>query len=297
MTYQAGRVVLITGCSTGIGRATALYLAKRGWRVFASARRLEDIRALHSECIAVLPLDVCDEESRIEAINTVVRQAGRLDALVNNAGLNIGGPLELVSLEDARAQFETNVWGALRLAQLAIPVMRQQGGGRIVNISSIMVRTPLPFSGLYCASKSAIESMTEILRWELSPWNIQVSVVEPGSYKTNIDNKAKAFRMRFAEHPLYARYFGWGRKKQPIGASGPLSPIRQMAKRILIDKNPEGAAQVIERALDDKHPRVRYEAGLDTHVYLLMRRLAPERLFDYYIRRVYGFRRIPPKEI
>jgi len=290
MLDQTGRVVLITGCSTGIGRETALHLAKRGWRVFASARQLDDIRDLQSGQIFILPLDVSDEASRVQAINEVVKQAGRLDALVNNAGVNIGGPLELISLQDARDQFETNTWGALRLAQLAVPVMRGQGGGRIVNISSVMARLPLPFSGLYCSSKSALEAISDILRWELSPWNIHVSIIELGSFQSNVGSKAKAFRTRFVDNPLYGRYLGGARGRTPTASPAkPLSGIRQVIKNVLIGKPPVGAARVIERALDDKHPRARYMAGLDTHLYFLLRGLIPDRLYDYGVRRFYGF--------
>jgi NAD(P)-dependent dehydrogenase (short-subunit alcohol dehydrogenase family) len=290
MPEQARRVVLVTGCSTGIGRATAVYLANRGWHVFATARRIDDIRELESEHLSILPLDVTDETARAQVIAEVVKKAGRLDGLVNNAGLNVGGPLELVSLVDAREQFETNVWSALRLAQLAAPVMRDQGRGRIVNISSVMARVPLPFSGLYNASKVALEALSNTLRWELSSWNIYISIVEPGSVQSNIDSKASTFRQRFANDPLYGRFLnGERRARNARKVKGPLSGIVELAKRVLASKPPLETARVIEHALDDAHPRPRYKAGLDTHIYIAMRSIMPDRLYDYAIERTYGF--------
>lgn len=285
------RVVLITGCSTGIGRATAQYLAQRGWFVFASARRVQDICDLEGERTAVLRIDVTEQATTVRAIEQILNRAGRLDAVVNNAGINVGGPLELVSLEDARLQFETNVWGALLLTQLAVPIMRRQGGGRIVNISSVMAKVPLPFSGLYNASKVALEAISDTLRWELTPWNIYVSVIEPGSVISNVGKTARAFRMRFIDDPLYGRYLR-GDRHARAGAE-PIRrrwPIITTPRQILAHKPPLQTAKVIEHALEDAHPRPRYKAGLDTHIYMAIRSLLPDALFDYAIERAYGFR-------
>ncbi|MGE5140915.1 MAG: SDR family NAD(P)-dependent oxidoreductase, partial [Rudaea sp.] len=149
------RTVLITGCASGIGRAAAEYLAGRGWHVFATARRIDAILDLQGPNVDLLTLDVADEVSRASAVLSVLERAGRIDALVNNAAFGAGGPLELVSLDDARAEFESNLWGPLRLCQLVIPTMRIQGGGRIVNVTSVMGKLTVPFSGLYAASKHA----------------------------------------------------------------------------------------------------------------------------------------------
>jgi NADP-dependent 3-hydroxy acid dehydrogenase YdfG len=227
-------VVLVTGCSTGIGRATAIHLSQRGWRVFATARRLDDLADLKKEQLVPLVLDVTDEEARKRADDQIVKQAGRLDALVNNAGTNIGGPLELVSLEEGRDRFELNVWAVLRLVQLAAPVMREQGGGRIVNISSVMARVPLPFSGLYNASKVALEAISDTLRWELSPWNIYVSVVEPGAVQSNIDTKASALLQRFVNDRFYGRFLN--RRRGGRRAKGPVPGIWPYVRRVVAPK-------------------------------------------------------------
>jgi NADP-dependent 3-hydroxy acid dehydrogenase YdfG len=145
-------VALITGCSTGIGRASAEYLAARGWRVIATARRIETIRDLARENIDVLELDVADEALRVRAMEDSLSRWGRIDALVNNAGYNQAGPLAEVTLDEMHVQFETNLFGAFRLAQLVIPQMRKQKSGRIINVSSVVARITFPFGGLYCGT-------------------------------------------------------------------------------------------------------------------------------------------------
>ncbi len=269
------RVVLITGCSTGIGRTTALELARRGWRVIATARGLESIRDLRSDQIDVLPLDVTVESSRAGAIESAVERAGRLDALVNNAGFSIGGPLELVTLDEARAQFETNVWGALRLIQLAAPILRSQGGGRVVNVTSVMGQVSVPFSGLYASSKYALEALSDTLRWELNPWNIKVVLVEPGFVKTSFGKNSAPLRSRFRDHPLYAKY---------------LRQDEATRRAVSRGDHPVHVAQVIEHALVDDSPRARYRSGLDAQLALTARRWIPDWLFDFGITRVFGLR-------
>ncbi len=273
---QARRVVLITGCSTGIGRATALYLASRGWHVVATARHLESIRDLQSDRIDILPLDVTDEASRVRAIQETLARGGRLDALVNNAGLAVDGPLELVPLDEARRQFETNVWGALRMVQLAAPIMRKQHGGRIVNVTSVMGKLSGPFSGLYAASKYALEALSDTLRWELNPWRIKVSIVEPGFVKTNFGENARPARERFENHPLYAPF---------------LKRNERTRRAVRIGDDPTNVARVIERALTDKRPRARYRSGLDAQLALRARWIVPDRLYDFGITRVFGLKK------
>jgi NAD(P)-dependent dehydrogenase (short-subunit alcohol dehydrogenase family) len=189
-------VVLITGCSTGIGRASAEYCAVRGWYVIATARRIEAIRDLAGGNIALLPLDVADEASRVRAVEEALARTGRIDALVNNAGYSQAGPLAEVTLDEMRVQFETNVFGAFRLAQLVIPAMRKQGTGRIINVSSIVGRVTFPFGGLYCGTKHAMESLSDSLRLELKPWRIPVIVIEPGGVHTQFADTAARFLAR-----------------------------------------------------------------------------------------------------
>ncbi len=276
MAERTERTVLITGCSSGIGRATATYLAERGWHVFATARRLESIEDLKGPHIDLLQLDVTDEGSRVAAIEAALAQAGHIDALVNNAAFSIGGPVELVSLDQARQQFETNVWGALRLCQLVTPAMRAQGGGRIVNVTSVMGKVSVPFSGLYASSKWALEALSDNLRWELYPWNIRVSVVEPGFVQTRFGANSEPFSERFLDNPLYARYLQRNREIR--------TPVQRGTKPITV-------ARVIERALTDPVPAPRYRSGWDAQAALTARAVVPDRVYDFIIRTFFGLNR------
>ncbi|MGB8645749.1 MAG: SDR family oxidoreductase [Anaerolineae bacterium] len=270
------RTVLITGCSSGIGRSTALYLAQQGWHVLATARRLDAILDLAGPHIDLLELDVANERSRVAAIEAALARAGRIDALVNNAGFSIGGPLERITLDEARWQFETNVWGALRMCQLVIPAMRAQGGGCIVNVTSVLGRLSFPFSGLYASSKYALEALSDNLRWELYPWNIRVALVEPGFVKTRFGANAQPFRARHENDPHYGEYL---RRDQEVRA-----PVQRGSA-------PVAVAAVIERALTDPDPAPRYPAGLDAHAAFLARGLTPDRLYDFLIRTFFGLNR------
>ncbi|OGO42593.1 MAG: hypothetical protein A2Z04_03290, partial [Chloroflexi bacterium RBG_16_57_9] len=206
MNKDHAPVVMITGCSSGIGRATALILAEKGWRVFASARCLETVGDLASDHLAPLCLDVTDEASMAAAVKHTLAQAGRIDALVNNAGYAQAGPLEEVDTDEVRRQFETNTFGPLRLAQLVLPTMRAQGSGRIVNVSTMGGRVVIPFLGLYNASKFALEAMSDALRIETRPFGVQVIVIEPGGTRTNFNAAATQHAQRFiagADSPYY----------------------------------------------------------------------------------------------
>jgi NAD(P)-dependent dehydrogenase (short-subunit alcohol dehydrogenase family) len=179
-------VVLVTGCSTGIGRALARELKARGHRPFATARRLDSIRDLGSEAIETVQLDVKDAASIRAAVRTVVEAAGRIDVLVNNAGVNVFGPLAEVPLESLRDVFETNVLGVAAVTQAVFPHMADRHSGRIVNVGSIVGVLPTPFAGGYCATKSALHMLSEVLRMEVRPFGIDVIVVQPGGVKSSI---------------------------------------------------------------------------------------------------------------
>jgi NAD(P)-dependent dehydrogenase (short-subunit alcohol dehydrogenase family) len=241
--------VLITGCSTGIGRATAQLLAARGWHVFATARQLDSMADLAPGAITPLVLDVTDEASCREAVESVLQQAGRIDALVNNAGYGHTGPLEEIPLEDVRAQFEVNTFAPLRLAQLVIPAMRAQGGGRIVNVSSVMGRVTIPFLGLYNASKFALEAMSDALRIELAPWGIRVILVEPGSVRTPFYARISRYMARTLENPESLYRDRVERAHRLTGGQG-----------IFAGSLPETVATVIHKALTARRPRARYLA-------------------------------------
>jgi NAD(P)-dependent dehydrogenase (short-subunit alcohol dehydrogenase family) len=200
------KAVLVTGCSTGIGRATAERLARRGWTVFASARRLESIKDLADAGCTLVTLDVADEESRRAAVGLVEATEGALGALVNNAGYGLSGPVEEVPLDEWRRQFETNLFGMVRLTQLALPGMRRQRWGRIVNVSSIGGRLTFPGGGPYHASKHAVEAMSDALRYEVKPFGVRVSVIEPGIIRTKFADTAVSSATEHGADGPYAEF-------------------------------------------------------------------------------------------
>ena len=249
-------VVLITGCSTGIGRATALLLAKKGWRVFASARRLETVNDLASDHITSLRLDVTDESSMASAVQDVLAQAGRIDALINNAGYAQAGPMEELSMNEVRRQFETNTFGALRMAQLVLPTMRAQGTGRIVNVSTMGGRLVIPFIGSYNASKFALEAMSDALRMETRPFGVRVILGEPGGVRTNFNAAANQNAQQHTTN-TNSPYYRF------------LVPFTRFIGQIEgMSSSPEAVAKIILRALTTRNPRARYVATPDARVML-----------------------------
>src|SRR5215831_14178149 len=186
------KAVLITGCSTGIGRATAEHLAGKGWTVYATARRPETIQALAQKGCRTLALDVCDEGSMRAAVDAVERAEGAVGVLVNNAGYGQEGVFEEVPMAEVRRQFETNVFGLTRLTQLVLPGMRRQGWGKIVNLSSMGGRLTLPGGAFYHAPKHAVEALSDALRFEVQGFGVDVVVVEPGPIKTQFGDTAIA---------------------------------------------------------------------------------------------------------
>src|SRR5918998_3769882 len=169
---SVSKAVMITGCSTGIGRATAERLARKGWRVYATARDVEKISDLADRGCELLPLDVTDEDSMRSAVSEVERREGAVGVLINNAGYSQSGAVEEVPMEKVRRQFETNVFGLVRLCQLALPGMRRQGFGRIVNLSSMGGRLTFPGGGFYHASKYAVEALSDALRFEVRGFGV-----------------------------------------------------------------------------------------------------------------------------
>jgi len=208
MPSETSRVVLITGCSSGIGRALAIELARRGQRVFATARRAETLASLRSENLEPLALDVTDPDSIARAVGAVIeRTGGRIDMLINNAGLNASGPLAEMPLQEIRALFETNVLGLLAVTQAVFPHMAKAKQGRIVNIGSVVGVLPTPFAGPYCASKSAVHMLSEVLRMEVAPFGVDVIVVQPGGVRSSISDNAQQTLARYAQDFVLYRPF------------------------------------------------------------------------------------------
>ena len=281
--------VLITGASTGIGRATALRLAAAGWTVFAGVRDPAAGERLLAEAVPgqVIPLtlDVTDagqiEQARARVQEESARaggsRGGHLDALVNNAGIGVGGPLELVSPEDLRMQFEVNVFGQVAVTRALLPALRA-ARGRIVLLSSIGGRVSVPYNGPYAASKHAIEALGDALRGELYSSNIHVSLVEPGSVKTPIWGKAQDTAKGLEIPPDLQEQYG----RVPAAFAKVLSDTERRGVA------PEQVAATIERALTARRPRARYLVGRDARGMVFARALLPTGAFDRVLRRVLG---------
>jgi NAD(P)-dependent dehydrogenase (short-subunit alcohol dehydrogenase family) len=266
--------VLITGCSTGIGRATAERLAGE-FTVYATARKVETLRDLEARGCRALPLDVTDEESMAAAVAQVETEAGSVGALVNNAGYSQSGALETLSMESVRRQFETNVFGLLRLSQLVLPGMRVAGGGRIVNISSMGGKLTFPGGGVYHATKHAVEALSDALRFEVQGFGVKVVVIEPGLIKTEFANTAVASVGEVDESGPYAKFNEVVRKGTADVYEGPLGKL---------GGGPATVAEAIHKSLTAKRPRARYTVTPSAKLALLQRRLAPDALWDLSMR-------------
>jgi short-subunit dehydrogenase len=269
------RAVLITGCSSGIGRATAAHLAERGWTVYASARRPEALADLEQRGCRTLALDVSDETSMRAAVDTVAEAEGAVGVLINNAGYSQSGAVETVPMEQARRQFETNVFGLMRLTQLVLPGMRSQRWGKIVNISSMGGRLTFPGGGLYHATKYAVEAISDALRFELRGFGVDVIVIEPGLIVTNFGEVASASVEDAGDGGAYADF---NRKVAELTEGAYKGPMAKLGA------GPDAVAKAIERALTSRRPRARYPVTASARLMMGQRRLMPDRLWDRVMR-------------
>ncbi len=269
------RAVLVTGCSSGIGRATAARLARSGWTVYASARRLESLEGLDG-CIP-LQLDVTDDGSMRAAVERIESEHGSVGVLVNNAGYSQSGAVESVPLDVARRQLETNVLGLARLTQLVLPAMRAQGWGRIVNVSSMGGRLTFPGGGWYHASKHALEALSDALRYEVQGFGIDVVVIQPGLIRTGFAEAAVG-SIEHEDGP----YAGFN---AGIGAATAGAYEGAFARRL--GGVPDDVAKTIERAVTARRPRTRYRVTASARLFLTLRRLLPDRAWDALVGRTY----------
>lgn len=273
------RSALITGCSTGIGRAAARLLKARGWRVWASARKADDLRSLAEEGFEPLELDVADETSVASAVERVLSATqGRLGALVNNAGFGLPGPVEDLSRDALRRQFEVNVFGLQDLTNRVLPAMIEAGEGRIVHVSSVLGRVSIPLMGVYCASKHAVEALADAQRVELRGTGVWVALVEPGPIATafhqNARAAAEAALTRGSRRFDLVKYAELSQKPPPFTLP------------------PEAAARAIIHAVESPRPKTRYRVTVQAHVAPALRQLLPESWLDYLLdRRIREIRR------
>lgn len=289
MTYApplSEQVILITGASSGIGAALAKYLAAQslGIQLILAARSQQKLEEVATECrkagadVLVVPTDISQVEQVKALANLAIQHFGRVDTLVNNAGYGQMGPVELIPSEATQRQFQVNLLGPLALIQALIPGMRNQGGGRIINISSLGGRMAFPFGGLYSSSKFALEGISDTLRMELAPFNIQVSVVEPGPVSTEFFAVVEQGVEQTVADPEKTPYRAAFEKLKRLQ--------QQTSSRAWTS---ERVAQVILRALTDRHPRPRYVAATGGNILLfLMTKLLPTRFTDAFWQRFYG---------
>lgn len=267
------KIAFITGASAGIGYAAAELLLRNGYKVYAGARRVGKMKGLEGLGAKVLALDVTAEASLRSAVDTILKAEGRLDVLVNNAGYGAHGAVEDVPIEEARRQFEVNVFGLARLTQLALPHMRAAGSGTIINISSIAGKISVPAGGWYHASKHAVEAYSDALRLEVAQFGIKVIIIEPGAIKTEWDNTALVNLEKYsgtgAYGPLVRRLTGKFRAGYRSGAPGP-----------------EVVAEVILKALRARRPSARYQVPFKASLIIFLKRLLPDCVLDWGIRRL-----------
>ncbi len=284
LAWLSVKSVLVTGASTGIGRASALRMDGEGWRVFASVRREEDgedLRQAASARLVPLILDVTDAEQvagAAERIGDEVGPAG-LDGLVNNAGIAVMAPLETVALEDLRHQLEVNLIAQVGVTQAMLPLVRS-ARGRIVFLSSIGGRMAMPFGAPYHASKYGIEAVTDCLRQELRPWGIDVVAIEPGSIATPIWERGEQWADGAAERAPASQEALYGRAIESFREA-----VRRTAERGI---SPDKVADSIKHALTARRPRTRYLVGADARGQAFLSSIAPDRLVDRIVARAMG---------
>jgi NAD(P)-dependent dehydrogenase (short-subunit alcohol dehydrogenase family) len=276
----SSRAVLITGCSSGIGHATALRLARAGFVVYASARRVESLSDLAAAGCRTIGLDVTDDASIRTAVETIIREQP-LYALVNNAGYSQSGALATLPMDKVRAQFETNVFGLLHLTQLVIPAMRRAGEGRIVNIGSMGGSLAFPGGGAYHATKYGLEALSDVLRFELAPAGIDVVLIKPGAIKTGYAARVvREMPDAAAGSDPYAAY-------NAAIAEGTVNAYEHGPLAVM-GGDADAVARVVEQALLASRPKPRYKVTLSAHVMLGLRRWLPDRWWDAFLRSQYG---------
>ncbi|MFJ5330110.1 oxidoreductase [Pectobacterium versatile] len=273
------KVILVTGASSGIGEATALRLKASGHTIYAAARRIERMQKLAESDIRVLPLDVTDSVSVQTVVDTIIAECGRIDVVVNNAGYGSYGAVEEVSPEEGRAQFDVNVFGAVRLTQLVLPHMRAQRSGTVINITSMGGKIYTPLGAWYHGTKFALEAISDCLRLEVEPFGIDVVVIEPGGIKTEWADIAAAKLLDVSGHGAYAKQA----EAMADSMVGESSRKRQSSPQVIAD--------TIAQAVNACRPKTRYAVGFGAKPMICIRRLLSDRLFDRFMRMATGISR------
>ena len=267
------KVVLITGTAHGIGKSTAQYLIEKGHIVYGGDILVEENLYLNDIGGVALVMDVTKQDHVDNAINQVIAEQGRIDVLVNNAGIAVGSAIEDVSMEDALYQFEVNLFGIGRTVKATLPHMRAQGSGTIINISSVLGKAYNPLYGWYVSSKHALEGWSDVLRLEVEQFGIDVVIIEPGLIKTNIGNYSARYFEKYSKNSVYADFYNSDDSEE--------SSFDDYSDPIVI-------AKVIDKAINATNPKTRYSAGAYSWILLTMRSILPDRWFDKLISNVTG---------
>ncbi len=270
------KIALVTGASSGIGKATVLELFSRGFIVYGAARNKDKLQELDKKGINSVVLDITDDSSMISCINEILRKESRIDILVNNAGYGSYGAIEDVPLPEARHQFEVNLFGLARMIQLVLPSMRKNKYGKIVNISSVAGKVATPFGGWYHATKFAVEGLSDCLRMELIPFGIDVIIVEPGGIKTNWGKIAAENLKKTSANGVYAEKAGH--------AADRLMGIYESATL----SEPQIIAETIGKALTVSKPKTRYLAGHGARSFIFIRHFTSDRMLDKFMLKKLG---------
>ena len=269
------KVMLVTGASAGIGREVAILLAREGHAVYAGARRLDRMRDLVEHGIAPVEMDVTEEEDNERAVSRILENEGRIDVLINNAGFGLYGPVEGIPLDDARYQFEVNLFGLAHLTRLVLPHMRAQRSGRIINTSSMGGRIFTPLGAWYHATKHALEGWSDCLRLEIARFNIQVVVIQPGAIRTEFGEVMGAELKKYRDDAAY------GEQIEPF--------LRMMDDPRLMDRGtaPEVLAGVFLKAATAAKPRRRYVSGAMARPMMFIRKWFGDGVYEFVLRRAF----------
>jgi len=280
MNENGKKVALTTGASAGIGHATALALAAAGYTTYATARRIESIDDLKQQGLQTLALDITNEQSMTKAISTIESQTDGIDILINNAGYSEMGPIEEVSMDRIRLQFETNVFGLIRLCQLALPGMRRKHSGYIINISSMGGEFTTPLAGIYHASKYAVESISDALRFEVQPFGVQVVVIQPGVVRTHSAATVAQNLQSDKSSPYFAQVDGFKRFLEKNTGENDTSAI-----------SAEAVAKVIIETIEAPEPKTRYKVGDEAEQLPRLRHSLTDREWDALFSDQFGLKK------